>query len=139
LWYEACLSFYIYIYTYTYIYVYIYSSTGVWTQGLHLKPLYQQFFVMGSFEIGSHHGLFVQAGFKPQSSWSLPPELLGLQVWVTGAQLHSFNFINLRTNKIQKMTKLRTKNNELESRHTIESINLSPKSFLIRLIHLINL
>jgi hypothetical protein len=29
--------------------------------------------VMGFFEIGSHE-LFAQAGFKPQSSWSLPHE-----------------------------------------------------------------
>jgi hypothetical protein len=36
--------------------------------------------VMGVFEIVSHE-LFAQGGFEPQSSWSLPPELLGLQAW----------------------------------------------------------
>jgi hypothetical protein len=40
-------------------------------------------FVMGVFEIGSHE-LFAQASFEPQSSWSLSPELLGLQAWDTG-------------------------------------------------------
>jgi hypothetical protein len=44
------------------------------------------FIVMDFFEIGSCE-LFARAGFKSWSSWSLPPEYLGLQVWVTGAQL----------------------------------------------------
>jgi hypothetical protein len=30
------------------------------------------FFVLGIFEIGFHE-LFARAGFKPWSSWSLPP------------------------------------------------------------------
>jgi hypothetical protein len=34
------------------------------------------------FEVGSHK-LFAYAGFEPWSSWSLPPEWLGLQVWAT--------------------------------------------------------
>jgi hypothetical protein len=50
-----------------------FCGTGVWTQGLHLEPLHQPFFVMDFFEIGSHK-LFPWAGFKPWSSWSLPPE-----------------------------------------------------------------
>jgi hypothetical protein len=33
----------------------------------------QPFFVMGFFEIRSHK-LFAQVGFKPRSSWFLPPE-----------------------------------------------------------------
>jgi hypothetical protein len=43
------------------------------------------FFVMGSFKIRSLE-LFALAGFQPQSSWSLLPEKLGLQVWTTSAQ-----------------------------------------------------
>jgi hypothetical protein len=54
---------------------------------IHLKPLHQLFlcvcvYVLDIFEIGSRE-LFAQAGFKPQSSWSLLPEWLELQVWVT--------------------------------------------------------
>jgi hypothetical protein len=48
-------------------------STGVWTQGLHLEPLWQSFFVKGFFKIGSLE-LFAQSDFEPWSSWSLPPE-----------------------------------------------------------------
>jgi hypothetical protein len=54
-------------------------GAGAWTQGLHLKPPHQPFLAMGFFKIGSHK-LFAQAGFKPWSSWSLPPEQLGLQL-----------------------------------------------------------
>jgi hypothetical protein len=61
-------------------------GTGVWTQRLHLEPLHQPFFVLGIFKIRSHE-LFAQAGFKPQSSWSLPLEELGLQVWATNIRL----------------------------------------------------
>jgi hypothetical protein len=39
-------------------------------------------FCEGFFKIASHE-LFAQAGFKPQFSWSLPPEYLGLQAWAT--------------------------------------------------------
>jgi hypothetical protein len=38
------------------------------------------------FKIGSLR-LFVQHAFEPWSSWSLPPECLGLQVWITVTQL----------------------------------------------------
>jgi hypothetical protein len=38
---------------YIYIYFFIFCSTGIWTQGLHLEPPHQPFFVMGFFEIGS--------------------------------------------------------------------------------------
>jgi hypothetical protein len=41
------------------------------------------FFVKGVFKIG-YHELFAWAGFESRSSWSLPPEKLGLQVWATG-------------------------------------------------------
>jgi hypothetical protein len=73
-----------------------FCSTGVWTQGLHLEALHQSFlFVMGFFEIGSGE-LFAQASFKPWSSWSLPPEWLGLQVWATGTwHFFFFNFWDL--------------------------------------------
>jgi hypothetical protein len=40
------------------------------------------------FEIESQE-LFAQVGFKPRSSWSLPPEWLGLQAWATSAELAS--------------------------------------------------
>jgi hypothetical protein len=48
-------------------------GTGAWTQALRLEPLHQPIFVeIGSWELVSW------AGFKLQSSWSLPPpELLG--------------------------------------------------------------
>jgi hypothetical protein len=53
-----------------------FCGTGAWTQGLLLKPLHQPYFVI-FIEIGSHD-LFAWAGFEQQSSWSLPPEYLGL-------------------------------------------------------------
>jgi hypothetical protein len=43
---------------------FFFSATGAWTQGLHLEPLHQPFFVKGFFKIGSC-GLFAEAGFKP--------------------------------------------------------------------------
>jgi hypothetical protein len=46
-------------------------------------------FSEGFFKIGSHE-LFAQAGCEPRSSWSLPPESLGLQVWAIGAQPRLF-------------------------------------------------
>jgi hypothetical protein len=52
---------------------FFFCGAGVWTQGLHLEPLHQLFFVQGFFKIGSHE-LFARAGFELQSSWSLPPE-----------------------------------------------------------------
>jgi hypothetical protein len=61
---------------------FLFFQDWTWTQGLHLEPLHQLFFVMGFFEIGSLE-LFAQASFKLWSSWSLPPEYLGLQVWAT--------------------------------------------------------
>jgi hypothetical protein len=48
-------------------------GAGVWTQGLHLEPLHQPFFMMGFSEIGSRE-LLAWAGLKLWSSWSLPPE-----------------------------------------------------------------
>jgi hypothetical protein len=51
-----------------------------------LEPFWQPLSVLGIFKVGSCQ-LFAWAGFKLQSSWSLPPEQLGLQVWATGAQL----------------------------------------------------
>jgi hypothetical protein len=60
------------------IIIIIVCGTGVWTQGLRLEPLHQPFLMMGFLEIGSSElgspKLFAQAGFEPQSSWSLPPE-----------------------------------------------------------------
>jgi hypothetical protein len=44
-----------------------------WTEGLHLEPLHQPFFMMGFFEIGSCVQ-FALAGLELPSSWSLPPE-----------------------------------------------------------------
>jgi hypothetical protein len=64
--------------------VFFFGSTGVWTQGLLLKPLHKSFFVMGLLKVGSCK-LFAQAGFKPRSSLSLPPEYVGVQVWATGS------------------------------------------------------
>jgi hypothetical protein len=43
---------------------------------------------MGFFEIRSQE-LFAWAGFELRSSWSLPPEWLGLQVWSTSTRLRS--------------------------------------------------
>jgi hypothetical protein len=39
-------------------------STRAWSQGLHLEPFHQPFFVMGVFKIGSRE-LFACAGFEP--------------------------------------------------------------------------
>jgi hypothetical protein len=72
-----------------YLFIYLFCSTGVWAQGLHLEPLHQPFFMMGIFEIGSRT-LFPRAGLEPQSSWTLPSEYLGLQMWATGAQLQLY-------------------------------------------------
>jgi hypothetical protein len=48
--------------------------------GLELRAYTSLFLcVLGIFKIGSRE-LFARAGFKPQSSCSLPPEQLGLQV-----------------------------------------------------------
>jgi hypothetical protein len=63
--------------------LFCFNGPGAWTQGLHLEPLHQPYFCEGFFKIGSQE-LFAWAGFEPQSSWSLPPELLGLQAWATG-------------------------------------------------------
>jgi hypothetical protein len=54
---------------------FFFCSVGVWTQGLHLEPLHQPFFVKVFFEIetGSLE-LFPWAGLETRSSWSLPPE-----------------------------------------------------------------
>jgi hypothetical protein len=51
-----------------------------------LSPTPPALFCDGFFKIGPHK-LFAWAGFQPQSSWSLPSERLGLQVWATGAWL----------------------------------------------------
>jgi hypothetical protein len=58
------------------------------TQGLYLEPLLQLFFffVMDFFEIGSLE-LFAWVCFEKWSSWSLPPENLGLVVWAPGTKL----------------------------------------------------
>jgi hypothetical protein len=45
--------------------------------------------VMGVFEI-RFHKLFAWTGFEPQSSWSLPPEWLGLQTWAMAPGYSSF-------------------------------------------------
>jgi hypothetical protein len=51
------------------LFLIFFCSTGVWTQGLHLEPLHQPFFVKSfSRWIGSCK-LFAWAGFKPQPSW----------------------------------------------------------------------
>jgi hypothetical protein len=46
---------------------FLFFSIGAGTQGLHLEPLHQPFFVKGFFEIGSCK-LFAEAGFELQSS-----------------------------------------------------------------------
>jgi hypothetical protein len=51
---------------------FFFFGTVIWTQGLHLEPL-NPFFVMGFSETGSCKW-FAEAGFEPQSSWSLLPE-----------------------------------------------------------------
>jgi hypothetical protein len=67
-------------------------GTKVWAQGLHLEPLHQPYFCDGFFQ-----ALFAPAGFKLPSSWSLPPEWLGLYAWATGPWLHSQVFAALFT------------------------------------------
>jgi hypothetical protein len=84
---DLCLSLNIFLF-------FFFCGAGAWTQGLHLEPFLQPCFVKDFFKIGSHE-LFAWAGFEPQSSWSLPPEQLGLQAWATGAWLNIF-FENVR-------------------------------------------
>jgi hypothetical protein len=48
----------------------------------HSEPLHQPFSVMSFFRTGCHE-LFAWAGFEHWSSWSLPPEKLGLQAWAS--------------------------------------------------------
>jgi hypothetical protein len=48
-------------------------------------------FVLDIFEIWSRE-LFAWVGFELQFSWSLPAELLGLQIWATGIQFPFFFF-----------------------------------------------
>jgi hypothetical protein len=60
---------------------FLFGCVGVWTQGitlarqalLTLKPLHQPFLALGIFEIGSCE-VFTLTGFKPWSSWPLPPK-----------------------------------------------------------------
>jgi hypothetical protein len=42
-----------------------------WAGALALEPLFQLFFMIGFFKIGSFE-LFTQSGFEPKSSCSLP-------------------------------------------------------------------
>jgi hypothetical protein len=72
-----------------------FCGTGAWTQGLHFKPLHQPCF--------SRYGLTDYLSgddFEPRSSWSLPPEQLGLQVWATGARLSIILSISKQTKTI---------------------------------------
>jgi hypothetical protein len=46
----------------------------------HLNHSASLFLCLVLFKIGSSK-VFSQAGLKPSSSWSLPPEKLGLQAW----------------------------------------------------------
>jgi hypothetical protein len=54
---------------------FFFCSTCVWTQGLHLEPFHQPFFMKGFFEIGSHE-LFA-------SGWLQTPILLISASWVS--------------------------------------------------------
>jgi hypothetical protein len=51
--------------------------TGVWTQDSQLESFQQCFFVMSFYELAYHH-LFTWAAFTLLSSWSLPPDKLGI-------------------------------------------------------------
>jgi hypothetical protein len=53
----------------------------------------QCFSVCLFFEIVSLK-LFAWAGFEPLSSWSLPPESLGLQAWATGTWLKGYSLLS---------------------------------------------
>jgi hypothetical protein len=61
------------IFFFIFIYLFI-CSTGAWTQGLHLEPLHQLFFVKKKYFLRYSFKLFAGAGFELQTSWSLPPE-----------------------------------------------------------------
>jgi hypothetical protein len=65
--------------------------------GLHLEPFHQPFYVIGFFETGCSE-LFAGAGFELLSSWSLPPEELGLQVWATDTwlKIQSLRFFKMQ-------------------------------------------
>jgi hypothetical protein len=61
-WEQICLTF-------VYSILSFFCCTRAWTQGLHLEPLHQSFYVMDFFKIG-FRGLFAQAGFEHN-----PPDL----------------------------------------------------------------
>jgi hypothetical protein len=66
-----------------------FCGTGVWTQGLNLKPLHQALWRI-FFQDRVLQTVCLD-GFETWSSWSLPPENIGVQAWATIAQLF-FNF-----------------------------------------------
>jgi hypothetical protein len=68
----------LYLFLCYYYYYYYFCITGAWSQGLHLEPLQQPFFVMGFLQIGARE-LFAQAGLELQFSWILSLSTLRLQ------------------------------------------------------------
>jgi hypothetical protein len=67
------LCYFIFKTTPFFFFFFFFCGTGVWTQALHLEPLYQPYFCEGFFEIGSPRTI-CPACFKPRSSWFPPPE-----------------------------------------------------------------
>jgi hypothetical protein len=73
LWIETCcLESYekppIFCFSHVFGFFVCFCTTGAWTLGLHLEPLYQPFFCVCNGFLEP----FAWAGFKPRSSWSLP-------------------------------------------------------------------
>jgi hypothetical protein len=83
------------------VYIYIFSVLELELRAYTLSHSTSPFFVMVSFEIRSHK-LFAWADFEPQSSWSLPLELLELQceplasgnIYINFYKLASFIFFH---------------------------------------------
>jgi hypothetical protein len=72
---------------------FFFDNTEAWTQGFfYLEPPHQPFFVKGFFR-NRISKLFVWAGFKLWSSWSVLPEQLGLQAWATKTTLFVKTFM----------------------------------------------
>jgi hypothetical protein len=78
------------------------GGTGVWTQGSHLQTRHSTAWATSPAHLAPvilEMGVFrtICSGWlEPRSSWSLPPEQLGIQAWATNAHSSIFLFTVLQ-------------------------------------------